>query len=107
MSTIDFTYRGIGKLITAGRLRVPANQREYAWEEEHVEALCHDIADAMTEKKEAYFLGTAVLTKTKDGQLQVVYGQQRLATATMLIAIIRDVMYGMDEAKLVPTFLHE
>jgi uncharacterized protein with ParB-like and HNH nuclease domain len=85
MSTIDFTYQGIGKLITAGRLRVPANQREYAWEEEHVEALCDDIADAMTEKKEAYFLGTVVLTRTKEGQLQVVDGQQRLATATMLI----------------------
>jgi len=28
MSTVDFTYQGIGKLISAGRLRVPANQRE-------------------------------------------------------------------------------
>ena len=58
MSTIDFTYQGSGELITAGRLRVPANQRAYAWEEEHVEALCNDISDAMEEKKEAYFLGT-------------------------------------------------
>ena len=61
MANPDFTYQGIGKLISAGRLRVPTNQREYAWEEQHVEALCHDISDAMTEKKEAYFLGTVVL----------------------------------------------
>ena len=100
MSTIEFTYQGIGKLIDAGRLRVPANQREYAWEEEHVEALCNDISDAMTEKKEAYFLGTVVLERKKDGQFQVVDGQQRLATATMLIAVIRDIMFGMDEARL-------
>ena len=100
MSTIDFTYQGIGKLIAAGRLRVPANQREYAWEEEHVEALCNDISDAMAEKKEVYFLGTVVLERTKDGQFQVVDGQQRLATATMLIAVIRDMMFGMNEGRL-------
>lgn len=100
MSNPDFTYQGIGKLISAGRLRVPTNQREYAWEEQHVEALCGDISDAMTEKKEAYFLGTVVLERTKDGSLQVVDGQQRLATTTILIAVIRDMMFGMDEARL-------
>jgi len=100
MSTVDFTYQGIGKLISAGRLRVPANQREYAWEEAHVEALCHDISDAMIEKKDAYFLGTVVLTKSKDGYFEVVDGQQRLATTSMLFAVVRDMLIAMDEGRL-------
>lgn len=100
MSTVDFTYQGIGKLLSAGRLRVPANQREYAWEKAHVEALCHDISDAMIEKKTAYFLGTVVLTKSKDGYFEVVNGQQRSVTLSMLFAVIRDMLVGMDEARL-------
>jgi hypothetical protein len=100
MSTVDFTYQGIGKLISAGRLRVPANQREYAWGEEHVEALCHDISDAMIEKKDAYFLGTVVLTKSKDGYFEVVDGQQRLATTSMLFAVIRDMLVAIKEDRL-------
>ena len=101
MSTIDFTYQGIGKLISGGRLRVPANQREYEWDEEHIEALCNDVSDAIIQKKEGYFLGTVVLTKSKDGFFEVVDGQQRLATTTMLIAVIRDILYGLEEARLV------
>ena len=101
MSNIEFTYQGIGKLIAAGKLRVPVNQREYAWEEEHVIALCNDISDAIIERKAAYFLGTVVLTKAQDGFLEVVDGQQRLATTTMLFAVLRDMFHGLDEAKLV------
>ncbi len=101
MSNIEFTYQGIGKLIAAGKLRVPINQREYAWEEEHVTALCHDISDAIIEKKAAYFLGTVVLTKAPDGFLEVVDGQQRLATTTMLFAVLRDMFHGLEESKLV------
>ena len=100
MSTVDFTYQGIGKLLSSGHLRVPANQREYAWAEEHVEALCHDISDAIIEKKDAYFLGTVVLTKSKDGYFEVVDGQQRLATTSMLFAVIRDMLVVMDEDRL-------
>ena len=100
MSTVDFTYQGIGKLISSGRLRVPANERAYTWGEEHVEALCHDISDALIEKKDAYFLGTVVLTKTKEGHFEVVDGQQRLATTSMLFAVIRDILVGMDEGRL-------
>jgi hypothetical protein len=100
MSTVDFTYQGIGKLLSAGRLRVPANQRECAWEEEHVEALCHDISDAMIKKKDTYFLGTVVLTKSRDGHFEVVDGQQRLATTSMLFAVIREMLLAMDEGRL-------
>lgn len=101
MSTIEFTYQGIGKLISTGRLRVPINQREYAWEEEHIAALCNDISDSIVEKKDAYFLGTVVLTRAKDSFLEIVDGQQRLATTTMLFAVIRDMFSSLGEPHLV------
>src|SRR5262249_33445696 len=37
-----------------------------------------------------YFLGSIVVTKNEQGSPEVVDGQQRLATATILIAAIRD-----------------
>jgi len=46
------------------------------------------------------FLGTVVLTKTKEGHFEVVDGQQRLATTSMLFAVIRDILVGMNEGRL-------
>ncbi|HEV7268473.1 MAG TPA: DUF262 domain-containing HNH endonuclease family protein [Falsiroseomonas sp.] len=101
MSNIDSKFQGIGTLIGQGRLRVPINQRDYAWDEEHVVALCNDITEAIASKKDSYFLGTVVLTKTADDYLEIVDGQQRLATSTIILAVIRDILHGMGEAQLV------
>lgn len=98
MSNLKFEYRGIGKILQSGNLRVPANQREYSWEEENARDLCVDISQALNDDQENYFLGTIVLTKTQ-GKLEVVDGQQRLATVTMLIASIRDVYERIGEEK--------
>ncbi len=36
---MHFDPKGIGELLAAGRLVVPLNQREYAWEDDQVEDL--------------------------------------------------------------------
>ena len=92
MSTINFEYKGIGQILKSGKLKVPKNQREYSWTTEHVEDLCHDIALAIREGQESYFLGTIVLTQKEKGRLEVVDGQQRLATCSIVLAVIRDLM---------------
>jgi uncharacterized protein with ParB-like and HNH nuclease domain len=51
-SAIDFEQLGIGEILTRYRLRVPANQRDYAWESEQVITLFEDIALALTEDEE-------------------------------------------------------
>lgn len=83
---------GIGDVLRYNRLVVPPNQREYAWEDEHVLDLFQDYATAIDSENtsSSYFLGTIVLTQGKDGQLEVSDGQQRLATSTILLAAIRD-----------------
>jgi len=66
-----------------------ANQREYAWKEEHVTDLYQDLAKAIADVEPDYFLGSVVVAKT-DGKLEVFDGQQRLATTVILLAAIRD-----------------
>ena len=54
-SPIDFEAVGIGTALKRNRLVVPLNQRDYAWEEKHVEDLFHDLADAIASSKQTYW----------------------------------------------------
>lgn len=96
---IEFGSSGIGELIRSGRLRVPPNQRSYAWEAKHVEDLLKDFSAAMKDPEEDYFLGTVVLTGTKGDVPEVSDGQQRLATTTMLLARIRDLFLALGKQR--------
>jgi hypothetical protein len=86
---IEFEHKGIGAVLAQNRLGVPLNQREYAWEDEHVQELFSDFAGAIENDRPTYFLGTIVLTSGGD-EPEVSDGQQRLATATILLTAIRD-----------------
>lgn len=82
---------GIGHFLSDHFLKVPTNQRSYAWEKEEVKYFWSDILNAMENPDtEDYFIGSIVLAKTKDDSLEVVDGQQRLATTTIILGAIRD-----------------
>ncbi|WMT73467.1 DUF262 domain-containing HNH endonuclease family protein [Bradyrhizobium sp. Ash2021] len=71
---------------------IPPYQRPYAWLPEHALQLFEDLREAMQSGDgEPYFLGSIVLIKPH-GQVigQVVDGQQRLTTLTILAAVLRD-----------------
>lgn len=87
---IDFDPTGIGQLLAADRLMVPLNQREYSWEEDHVNDLIHDFAEAMDSPSGIHFLGSIFLTSGESEYAQITDGQQRLATSTMILAAFRD-----------------
>ncbi len=91
---IGFDHKGIGNVLAHNRLKVPINQREYSWEEEHVTDLLQDFANAIATNKATYFLGTVVLTRSDEDIPEVSDGQQRLATTTILLAGIRDYFFG-------------
>jgi hypothetical protein len=86
----EFDSMGIGRLLNRGRLSVPPNQRSYAWEEEHVSALLQDISEAIANKTEDYFVGTIVLVSSDTAEPSIVDGQQRLATAAIILSRIRN-----------------
>ena len=72
---------------------IPDYQRPYSWEDEQIEQLWDDIYSAMELGNESYFLGPMILIRAPGGYFEVVDGQQRLTTLTILFCVIRDV-YG-------------
>lgn len=95
MPVIDFHKQTIGKiLIDKKNLRVPVNQRSYAWKAEHVRDLYRDLGGAISKGDQEYFLGSVIIVVPKgEDSIEVYDGQQRLATSMILIAAIRDFFY--------------
>lgn len=100
---IGFEQLGIGSVLSRHSLFVPPNQREFSWTEREVQALFHDFHKAIadSDKSQGYFLGSIVTIPRKLGELEVVDGQQRLATTAILLAAIRDALKGRDADKLI------
>jgi hypothetical protein len=76
---------------------IPGYQRPYSWGEEESETLVEDLLDFLSEQKtdlrdcDPYFLGSLVLIKPGGAKAQVVDGQQRLTTLTILMSVLRDI----------------
>lgn len=75
------------------RYRIPPYQREYSWHKPQWEDLFEDLIDA----DGAHFLGTIITldqtTDTLEGSiLEVIDGQQRLTTLTLLLAAVYSVL---------------
>ena len=96
---------GVGHILSDRRLAVPPYQRSYAWEERQANDLFQDLDTAMREGLDEYFLGSIVLIreKTDPDRPQLVDGQQRLATVTILLASIRDHFFNNDDIQRAET----
>ena len=72
--------------------RIPDYQRPYAWEVEQATQLLEDLMEALDRgNAEPYFLGAIVLVKSKESsEAEVIDGQQRLTTLTILLSVLRD-----------------
>ncbi len=90
LETINIGLVGIGHILLNKNMCVPLYQRSYAWEDSHVSEFFGDIRQATSEGANEYFIGSIVTTKNKTDRPEVADGQQRLATATILLAAIRD-----------------
>jgi uncharacterized protein with ParB-like and HNH nuclease domain len=88
---IRIQLEGVSTVLKSRRFKVPAYQRSFAWEKEHVEALLNDVNDAIKNKETEYFLGSIVVTGSANQRYEVVDGQQRLTTVSLLIAAIKDI----------------
>lgn len=70
---------------------MPSHQRPYAWTTEETDELLRDLWAALDNHDEAYFLGSIVLIRNPNsGSYQVIDGQQRLTTLTMLFCVLRE-----------------
>lgn len=67
-------------------LLIPHYQRPYKWSKKQVGQLLSDIKENRTINEEAfYMLGTIIVFNNEDNQLEIVDGQQRLTTLSILL----------------------
>ncbi|KCZ88143.1 DUF262 domain-containing protein [Hyphomonas jannaschiana] len=72
------------------RLQMPPYQRSYSWETREANELLGDLIDSV-KTGTPHFVGAIVLIHgAESGVLEIVDGQQRLTTLTILLAVLRD-----------------
>jgi hypothetical protein len=95
-SDIKGEQRSIGGVFSDEfEFQIPPYQRPYLWETEHAGDLMDDLLGFMGETNtpvnslDPYFLGSIVLIKNNSPESQIVDGQQRLVTLTILLSVLR------------------
>jgi predicted nucleic acid-binding protein len=91
--------KSIGELLgpnLRAKLEVPPFQRGFSWEKKHVETFRKDVSVFRAESSVAggpdkYFLGPIVVLHKSKEAIELLDGQQRLATSTILLCAIRDI----------------
>jgi pyruvoyl-dependent arginine decarboxylase (PvlArgDC) len=91
----------VGDLLTTNslpndRIVIPQFQRGYMWKSKHVEAFWQDVdkqrIQGRTKGADPHFFGPIVtLSKPTEEVIWLLDGQQRVATATILLSVLRDV----------------
>jgi hypothetical protein len=74
-----------GKALEEISLTIPDYQRPYKWTAKNANQLLDDIEEAMNDNKEKYRVGTLILHKDEYGRYNIVDGQQRTITFSLLL----------------------
>ena len=86
-------------------LRMPFYQRSYSWNEDDALALLDDFIEE-TDNNQTHFIGAIVLVESTDpGIFEIVDGQQRLTTLTILLAVLRDLEKNQARADAIHTLI--
>lgn len=89
----DYSLKDV--LFSNWKFKVPRYQRPYTWNEDQLSDFWLDL----TADDSSYFFGSFILNREfeKDsGYIEIVDGQQRMMTVTILIAVIRDILRDID-----------
>lgn len=71
---------------------IPKYQRPYSWTEDNVSELISDVADAFESDLIEYFIGSIITIEKGKKQYDIVDGQQRLTTLTLVFAGLRNLI---------------
>ena len=92
--SISAMEQPLDKVFTSDyRFVIPSFQRSYTWRADNVLQLVDDVLDASVSASGPYFLGSLILVRdgAEDGTLyEVIDGQQRLVSLSIIIAVLRD-----------------
>ncbi|MBQ3832669.1 MAG: DUF262 domain-containing protein, partial [Bacteroidales bacterium] len=87
------TTKNLGKCIKeifdGQKYIVPLYQRNFAWRKEEIERLLQDIYEAFKKDRYCnYYIGSLVVLKRANGDYEVIDGQQRLTTLSLITKIL-------------------
>ncbi len=91
---------------------IPSYQRPYAWTTDEAGELFDDLEECMADQggakaAEPYFLGSVVLIKQEGApRAEVIDGQQRLTTLTLLLATLAERVSG-DQSRALEKYINE
>ena len=97
-TTIEINKKSVREFLGSGKKEmfiIPEYQRPYRWKIDECQTLWDDIINAFYEKKGdknekegnekfEYFLGSIVSFENDHGDLEIIDGQQRITTLTLL-----------------------
>ena len=112
--TIEAKELSLGNIFSDRfEFRIPDYQRPYAWTTEQTDELLEDIKHAASvvmsengdvQEASPYFLGSVVIIKGDSSDADVVDGQQRITTLTILFCVLRD-LASPDMARQIQQFV--
>lgn len=100
MKKLDAGEHPLGKVFSSDfEFAIPDYQRPYSWGTEQALQLLDDLNGAIDrDPDEPYFLGSLVLVRDNGRRAEVIDGQQRLTTLSILFAVMRD-LTGNDDLR--------
>ena len=94
------TKQELSEILTLNaKISVPIYQRQYAWEEERVQAFWEDLIRVSKDKDSTHYMGTMVKRPEPSlsggvSHFMVIDGQQRMTVLMLLTSAIRDYIKG-------------
>lgn len=90
----SYDVKTISQLLTTNeKIFVPIFQRPFSWGKDEYGQFLEDLLSAMNDSAESYFIGSVFFKEKEKESCYIIDGQQRLSAATILLALIRDMLY--------------
>lgn len=86
-TNIGVEMTNVEALISDNCYKVPSYQRHYSWNKESLKDFWDDLVDVMEGYQDSHFIGQ-VVTYVNKGVQEVIDGQQRLTTISILLAVV-------------------
>lgn len=96
----------LSELLEEGKFSVPWHQRSYDWDEEHIDSLLADLAEAVNERRACHFLGSIMLIEKSDKNWEINDGQQRIITLSLICARLCKIFHERGYSKGESEMLH-
>jgi len=104
MFGVQGTYNNTYRQLMGNGMRyvIPKFQRDYSWEKEHWDELWNDILALQSNEESAHYLGYLVLQSTDNKNFDIIDGQQRLTTLSIIVLTVLKALKDLVENNIEP-----